>query len=209
MNDTNRALNRVLLAVVGLAALAASASAVLLLTVPSAAHAWASAAHGSVASADRAFGSPLWRGSTVSGAALIALGAAVVFALLLIVFALRQGHGTTSTIATIRTDDGSAEIDTAVPAALLVDRLHGVAGVASVGVSAYRVHRTPALKVTVRCRRGASPRLIADALDDAVERLHAHLGTPIPVFAQLIGGFRARLRSAVRVDTSTSAARPS
>lgn len=209
MNDTNRTLNRVLLAVVGLAALAASAAAMLLLTVPSAQHSWANAAHGTVTSVDRAFGRPLWPGSTVSGAALIALGAAVVFALLLIAFALRQGHGTTSTVVTVRTDDGSAEIDAAVPAALLLDRLRDVAGVASVGVSAYRVRRTPALKVTVRCRRGASPRLIADALDDAVERLHAHLGAPIPVFAQLVGGFRARLRSAVRVDTSTSATRPS
>ena len=36
MNDTNRALNRILLLIVGVAALAASAVAVLLLTVPSA-----------------------------------------------------------------------------------------------------------------------------------------------------------------------------
>ena len=209
MNDTNRALNRILLLIVGVAALAASAVAVLLLTVPSAGRSWAGTAHRVVTAADNAFGSPLWPGTTVSGAAVLAVAAAVVFALLLVVFILRQGHGATSTIATIHTDDGSAEIDTAVPAALLEDRLSRVTGVASVGVAAYRVRRTRALKVTVRCRRGASPRQIADALDDAVERLHAALGVPIPVFAQLVGGFRARLRSAVRVDTSTSAARPS
>ncbi|WP_025159417.1 hypothetical protein [Leifsonia aquatica] len=209
MNDTNRASNRILLALVGLAALAAAAAAVLLLAAPAVAHTWAITAGDIVMTADRAFGAPLWRGTTVSGAAVIALAASVVLVLLLIALALRQGHGSTSTIATIRTDDGFAEIDTAVTVALLEDRLSKVVGVAGVGVSAYRVRRTPALKVTVRCRRGASPRQIADALDDAVQRLHAAIGTPIPVFAQLVGGFRTRLRSAVRVDTSTSAARPS
>ena len=62
MNDTNRALNRILLLIVGVAALAASAVAVLLLTVPSAGRSWAGTAHCFVTAADNAFGSPLWPG---------------------------------------------------------------------------------------------------------------------------------------------------
>lgn len=209
MNDTNRALNRVLLAIVALAALTVSAAAVLLVAVPTAPALWAAIARQVVRTSDRAFGASLGPGVGLSAAALIALGVAVVFVLLLVAFIVRQGRGATSTVVTVGTDAGSAEIDVAVPAALLADRLSAVPGVAAANVSAYRVRTTPAVKVTVRCRRGASPRLIADALDEAVGRLHGALGVPLPVFAQLVGGFRARLRPAVRVDTSTSATRPS
>ena len=45
MNNSNRALNRILPAIVGLAALAASAAAVALLDVPGLAAAWTAAGH--------------------------------------------------------------------------------------------------------------------------------------------------------------------
>ena len=209
MNSTNRALNRLLLAITGLASLLAAAAAVLLLAVPGAASVWSRTAGNAVTTADAAFGRPLWPGTTVSAAAAVSLLAALVFVVLLLAFILRQGHGGTSTVATVGTPDGAVEIDTAIPAALIADRLDSVPGVDGVTVSAYRVRGTPALKITVRCRRGASPRTVADALDDAVSRLHDALGTPLPVYAQLVGGFRARLRAPARVDSSTSAARPS
>lgn len=211
MNATNRALNRIVIGVVGLAALAAATGAVLLLVDPAFGRGWSDAGRRALAIADRLFAAPLWAGTTVSGAALLGLLAAAVFVLLLAAFVLRQGRGATSTVVTALTDDGAVEIDTAVTAALLAHRLDSVPGVAGTAVSAYRVRRSPALKVTVRCRRGASPRTIVDALDAATAELHTALGTPLPVFAQLVGGVRARTGRAVRVDTtpSTSAARPS
>lgn len=205
MNDTNRALNRAVVALVGVAALAGSAAAVLLLVAPSFGRQWTTLGRQALSTADDLFARPLWPGTTVSAAAVVLLALAVIGVVLLVTFILRRGHGGTSTVVQTRTDDGSVGIDTAVPAALIADRLGAVPGVAGVTVSAYRVRRTPALKVTVRCRRGASPRTITDALDDTVERLHAALGLPIPVFAQLVGGFRSRLRSPVRVDTAPSA----
>lgn len=209
MNNSNRALNRILLAIVGLAGLAASAAAVALLVVPGFAAGWMTAGREIVRTADTLFGTPLWAGTTVSLAAAIGLALALVFVLLLVAFVLRQGRGGTSTVLTLHGDDGSIEVDAAVPSALLDDRLSGVPGVAGVSVSAYRVRAQPVLKVTVRCRRGASARIVADALDDAVVRMQEALGAPVPVFAQLVGGFRARLAPAVRVDTSTSTVRSS
>lgn len=211
MNSTNRVLNRVLLAVVGVAALALSAAAVLLLTDPGFARAWSALGDRAVTSADRLFAAPLWPGTTVSGSALLGLLAGALLILLLAAFVLRQGRGATSTVVAVRTGDGTVEIDAGVPGALVAHRLGSVPGVIGTTVSAYRVGRAPALKVTVRCARGASPRTIVDALDDTTAELHAALGIPLPVFAQLVGGVRARVRRAVRVDTapSTRAARPS
>lgn len=209
MNDTNRVINRLLLAVTGLIALAVAALAVALLLVPDAGRIWRGVGRSATTTADAAFGQPLWSGTTISLAALVALVVAVLFVVLLIALILRAGHGSTSTVLTLQTPDGSVELDTAVPASLLSEQLKPVPGVAGVAVSAYRVRRTPALKVTVRCRRGASPREVTDAVDEAVTLLDAALGTTLPVFAQLVGGFRSRLQAATRVDTSTSAARPS
>ncbi|WP_158861901.1 hypothetical protein [Leifsonia sp. AG29] len=205
MNDTNRALNRTVIAVAGLIALAVGVAAALLLLVPGAARQWTRTARNLVAAADDAFARPLGPGTAVSATALAALTAALATAVLLLVFMLRQGGGATSTVLRMETADGEVQIDTAVPAALLSDALASVPGVAGIGVGAYRVRGERALKLTVRCRRGASPREVVDAIDDAVLRLHAALGATPPVFAQLVGGFRARLRSAVRVDTATAA----
>ncbi|MBO1740621.1 hypothetical protein [Leifsonia sp. TF02-11] len=209
MNGTNRALNRTVLALTGLIVLGVSGLAILFLVAPAFASAWKTTSHGVLASLDELFGQRLWPSTTLNAAAVVALGAAIAFAALLLVFALRQGHGRTSTVLRATTDDGTVELDAAISAVLLEDLLSPAPGIASVDVSAYRVRRDPALKITVRCRRGASPRAVTDAVDEAVARLHAALGTPVPVFAELTGGFRARLRPAVRVDTTTSSIRSS
>lgn len=48
----------------------------------------------------------------------------------------------------------------------------------------------------------------AVTVEEAVGLLDTALGVRLPVFAQLVGGFRARLRPAVRIETSTRATRP-
>ncbi|GAB3574691.1 hypothetical protein GCM10027406_05080 [Leifsonia lichenia] len=209
MNSTNRALNRALLAIVGLLSLAIGASIVWMLVDQSARTIWRDTGHTVTAWADDLFGRPLWEGTTFSLAAVIALVIALVLVVLLIAFAFRQGGGSTGTVLRARSDDGEVSIDTAIPAALLTERLAGVAGVAGLTVSAYRVRRQPTLKVTVNCRRGAAPRTVVDAIDDAVVRLGDALGARPIVYAQLTGGFRSRVRSPIRVDTSTTTARSS
>ncbi|MEN0083419.1 MAG: hypothetical protein AAGC66_01510 [Leifsonia sp.] len=209
MNDTNRVVNRLLLALVGVGCLLASGLAVLLLVSPAAREQWTSVSRSVVPALDAAFGRPLWPSTSLSLAAVGALAAAVVFVVLLAVLVLRAGRGSTSTVVTAAGDDGSTEVAADVASALLRDWLQSVPGVAGVDVSAYRVRREPALRLTVRCRRGASPRIVADAVEEAVGLLDTALGVRLPVFAQLVGGFRARLRPAVRIETSTGAARPS
>jgi len=209
VNDTNRVVNRLVLALVGMACLLASGLAVLLVVSPVARQQWISVSRSVVPAFDAGFGRPLWPSTTLSLAAVGALAVAVVFVALLTALVLRAGRGSTSTVVTAVGDDGTTEVAADVASALLRDRLQAVPGVAGVDVSAYRVRREPALRLTVRCRRGASPRIVADAVEEAVALLDAALGVRLPVFAQLVGGFRARLRPAVRIETSTRAARPS
>lgn len=209
MNDTNRVVNRLLLALVGVACLLASGLAVLLLVSPAVREQWTSVSRSVVPAVDAGFGRPLWPSTTLSLAAVGALAVAVVFVVLLAVLVLRAGRGSTSTVVTATGDDGSAEVAAEVASALLRNRLLGVPGIAGVDVSAFRVRREPAIRLSVRCRRGSSPRIVADAVEEAVALLDAALGVRLPVFAQLVGGFRARLRPAVRIETSTTAARPS
>lgn len=209
MNSTNRALNRGILVVLGLASIAVAAVIGWTLVAPSAARAWLDAGRSARTWTDSVFGTPLWAGTTVSAAAVVALAAAVVLLVLLVVFIVRQGHGAAATVFSARTGDGDLDVDVSVAAALIEQRLSTVPGVAKVAVSAYRVRRVVALKVAVDCRRGASPRTIVDAIDDTVRLLGEALGSQPTVYAQLTGGFRSRLRSAVRVDTTTRAVRPS
>uniref|UniRef100_UPI0004686261 hypothetical protein n=1 Tax=Leifsonia aquatica TaxID=144185 RepID=UPI0004686261 len=182
MTSSNRALNRILLGTVGVIALVVAAAATALLVVPGFARARTRVAHSGLGTADDVFGQPLWDGTTVSAGALVSLAIALAFVVLLLVFILRQGHGATSTVIALEGEDGTIEMDASVPAALLEGFLAPVTGVAGVSVTAYRVRRQPMLKVTVRCRRGAAARTIADALDDAVVRTQEALGAPIPVF---------------------------
>lgn len=209
MNNTNRALNRALLAIVGLLSLAFGASIVWMLVDRSARTIWRETGRTVTARADDLFGRPLWAGTTLSLVAVIALVIALALGMLLIAFAIRQGRGSTGTVLHARGDAGEVTIDTAIPAALLTERLAGVPGVASLTISAYRVRRQPTLKVTVNCRRGAAPRTVVDAVDDAVVRLGDALGARPIVYAQLTGGFRSRVRAPIRVDTSTTTARSS
>lgn len=212
MNSTNRALNRGLLAVLGLASIAVAAVIGWTLVAPSAARAWLDAGRSARTRTDSVFGTQLWAGTTVSLAAVVAIAGAVVLLVLLvllIVFIVRQGHGAASTVLSARTGDGDLDVDVSVAAALIEQRLSTVPGVARVAVSAYCVRKVVALKIAVDCRRGAAPRTIVDAIDDTVRLLGEALGSQPTVYAQLTGGFRSRLRSAVRVDTTTRAVRPS
>ncbi|KRC47355.1 hypothetical protein ASE16_18840 [Leifsonia sp. Root227] len=209
MNNTNRALNRTVLAIAGLVSLAIGASIVWMLVDPNARTIWRSTGGTVTSWADDVFGRPLWAGTTLSLAAVIALVVALVLVVLLIAFASRQGGGSTGTVLRARSDDGEISIDTAIPSALLAERLADVPGVATLTVSAYRVRRQSTLKLTVNCRRGAAPRTVVDAIDDAVVRLEGALGARPIVYAQLTGGFRSRIHSPIRVDTSTTTARSS
>jgi hypothetical protein len=189
MNSTNRGLNRLFILVVGLLLLAAGAGAVALGAVPAVASQWKAIAR------QLAGGAQPWVADPVVGrASVLVLGIAVVsivLVVLLLAFIGRQGRGRSA--AALRQQDGASttRIDLAIPRALLEEHLGGRDELTGLRISAYEVRGTPMLKITARCRRGISPAVVSGLIGRAVEDLETIVGTDVPTFVQLTGGFRA------------------
>lgn len=211
MNSTNRALNRLLLGVVGLVLLVVGGAAAAAALVPN----WTAVWQDSSATASEAVRSfaastqldALGRSWLLPAAVLLA---AVVIALLLW-FVLRQGRGRTGTayhVAGVRSTrrtaaTGGLTVSTQLARTVLAAALESNDDIVSVRVSSYRVRRTPVLKVTLGARPGASVARIATALSAAVSRLDRVLGTELPVLAQITNTLPARLSSTSRVSSPT------
>ena len=197
MNSTNRAANRFLLAVVGLVLLAAGAGGTALGVVPQLASGWRSTA----SALGRA--APSWLADPVIGrasiAVLVVVGVALVLTLLLLLFIARQGRGRAATALQADGEHGAVRIDLAVPRALLEQHLADRDELLSVRVSAYEVAGAPMLKVSVRCRRGASPTAVAALIGRAVTTMEQILGADVPTFVQISGGLRTRTAAAARL----------
>lgn len=189
MNTTNRGLNRLFILLVGLVLLAAGAVSIVLATVPSVTSQWRSVAK------QLANGAQPWVADpTIGKASLLVIGIAVlalVLILLLITFIVRQGHGRSA--AALQQQDGttSTRIDLAIPRALLEEHLGKRDELVGLRISAYEVRNTPMLKITARCRRGVSPAVVADLIGRSIGDLEQIVGTDVPAFVQLTGGFRA------------------
>lgn len=189
MNTTNRGLNRLFLFLVGLLLLIAGAAAIALAAILAVMTGWKQTA------ASLTGGSQGWVADPVVGtASWLVLGIALVclvLILLLIAFIVRQGHGRTAVAIQQHQGATRTRIDLAIPKALLEEHLHARPELAGLRISAYEVRSTPMLKISARCRRGVSPALVADLIGGAVRDLDEIVGTDVPTFVQLTGGFRA------------------
>lgn len=188
MNSTNRALNRIFILVVGLLLVAAGAVAILIVAVPSVGSQWRSVAK------QLASGAQPWVAAPVVGkASLLVIGVAVVcvvLILLLVVFIAKQGHGHSAAAIVQRHGATSTRIDLAVPRALLEEHLEQREELIGLRISAYEVRNTPMLKITAKCRRGVSPAVVAELIGRSIGDLERIVGTDVPAFVQLTGGFR-------------------
>jgi hypothetical protein len=201
MNDTNRALNRLLVFVVGLVLLVAGAAVAvgaLWPDVQKTVSDGASDATGPVT--DALSGSQVW---------ILWVTAAVclVLIVLLVAFVVRQGGGRTSTLIDLSESDGDHSpagghvvVDVKVAANVLEEALSRTPGVLAADVVAFRVKGETVLRVTVDARRGASPVDLRRAVDEAVVRWDEMLGTVTPVVVQINGGLRTQMASATRLD---------
>lgn len=201
MNSTNRAANRLLILLVGVLLVTVGAAAAATVLIPVVRDAWKAIApdvNSQVASWLQA--TPLGDAgvSWIMPAVLVVIVLAVI---LLVVFIVRQGRGHTRTVLAERTSEhGRTEVEAALAANALEDAIGSRPEFIASHVSAYRVRRTPVLKIAVTCRRGVSPKDAADIVDDAVRALDELLGRPLPALVQISGGFRARVGSSTRLQ---------
>jgi hypothetical protein len=201
MNATNRALNRLLVLVVGLVLLAAGGAVAVGALLPDVQQTVSGAASdASGPTSDALSGGQPWILWVVAVACLVLIA-------LLVWFALRQGGGRTGTLLELSEGKGAGSptgghlvVDAKVAEQMLEEALSDTAGIVSVDVTAFRVKRQTVLRVTANARKGASPLDVRKAVDRAIEAWDALLGTETPVVVQINGGLRTQLSGATRLD---------
>jgi hypothetical protein len=202
MNNTNRAMNRILLALSGLALLATGTLAAAAGLVPDIRAVWSSAANALLEkwrslAATAPAPEPVGTWWALAVPVLMLLGAAAS-----IFWLARQGGGRTGVAA--QEDDGgqgTTAVDVSFLAAAVQEAVKGNRAVAGSSLTAWRRSKgstTGALRLTLQARKGASPRELADLAEELVAGIDALLGHRTTVLVRIADGTRTRLAGAHR-----------
>lgn len=201
MNNTNRALNRILLAVNGLLLLLIGAALIAIETVPVVRDGYQSVAptiHKNVTEWLETL--PLFNTDTSWNWVFI-LVALVLIVILLLIFVFRQGHGREQILVRENpTPAATTIIESVVAEQAIQSALNNHPEFITSSVSTYRVRKTPVLKVSVTCRRGVSPRDVTVMIESTLRAFDDLLGREIPALIQISGGFRARHSRSTRTE---------
>jgi hypothetical protein len=174
MTRSNRLANRLVLALLGLIALAVAAVLALPL-----APAWGLDIGIALTAPDTTVPAVLWA----------VVGAAVIVVLAALAWIVTRGRGRTS--AALRTD--GVEIDTAAVQSVLRRALGASPDIAAVSASAHRHAGEPVVLVRVQASRGPDLPALTTAVRAALQRLDEVLGTSLPVVVHLTSGMRSTL----------------
>lgn len=194
MRNTNRALNRSLLSLLGIVLLGAGAALIAAGTLPGAAELWATTAS-SIRDNARNLTStatlpePVRSWWMVAGVAVLLAGAGLGAAWL-----ASQGGGRTPRLA--EHSDGMAGrtvIDAGLVSAAVREALAGHPDVLATSASAWESPRGTALRLRLEARKGASPKDLTDTAEQLLQQLDAWLGRPMPVLVRITSGTRTQV----------------
>ena len=129
----------------------------------------------------------------------IIAGISVAAIALAIVWIVTRGRGRARTLLTATDDDGHGSIEARVAADLISDDLARVTDIVDVTARAFRVRGQTVLELVVTTRRAADVRLVIDSVGRAVAALDDVLATRIPVLLHVASGVRATLAHEQRV----------
>lgn len=196
MNTTPRWLNRIVLGVLGALLILCGATMTLIATVPDVRDGWTRASGDVVRSADGLAESSLIGGTHRSWMWIVILLVLVLLIALAVLVVARQGRGRTGRLlereGPPEAVSGSVTITTAVAEHLIAEAVSGNPDMLSVHVSAHRLKRQTALRITVAARKGASPATIASTIHNAVIAWDEVFGAELPVVIDIVAGIRAR-----------------
>jgi len=200
MTNTNRALNRAVLGVLGLVLIIAGA-----LTA-------AAGISTSIAAAWTRMGTQVWSwvqgqlmsaripNTSTSWWTLAVLGALLVVAVLLIGWIASQGGGRSSRLGRHQESGGTTTVEATLAGQAIKDELAGNEQILATTVQAWRSRGIDGLKVSVQARKGASPRDITLTIAELLSGLDALLGEQIPVLIRIKAGTRTRFARTERVS---------
>ncbi len=179
MTRSNRVLNRIILALIGVLLIAAAAAALV-----------------AVAGWMPDLTTTVRRTLTTALAQPVTLWLVAAGCLVLIVLALAwmttRGRGHASELVRVTSADGAVGFDRRYLEDALTSFLIGQRDVTGVSVAAYRAGRRQIGKLTVTVKRGSDIVAVTAAVRSALERLDAELGVTVPLVTHLAPGPFAR-----------------
>lgn len=198
MNSTNRAVNRGILAVLGLMLLLTGTAVVAIATWPRAASAWTAAGESARAWVGSARERTPIAGTTVAWVDVAAVGILAAVIALLVVTMIRtipSRRRAPVAVTGAQSDLGRVTVTDGLASDALKAALGDRAEILSVRVTTNRVARESVLHVRITPRQNASPLHIAETTDRMVSNLAVLTGRDLPTYISIHSGLRARLAS--------------
>lgn len=202
MNGTPRALNRVLLFIIGVKLLAVGLLLLLLATVPAVAtwwHVWSAAAW---ARTEELFRDTRFPGREESWLWIVAGLVLVAIIVAMIAWVSQQGKGRANFLVSSDDDsdvDGQVRIGGGVAEQALRAALSERTDLASASVATLEVKGKPGLRIRIQPRQGVAPHVLAAEVSQLVEALDLVIGQKTPVLVHMVSGARSRFTRAERV----------
>ena len=202
MNRTPRALNRVLLGILGAVLIAAGTAAAWAGTSRGFARQWAMAGTRTWDRVQANLAAGQIAGTGISWWTVAVLAVLLLAAVLLVTWIASQGTGRSNELARQEGSAGNTSVDTAVAAEAVKAALAGNTQVLSTSVQSWKTRGGAGgtgLKISVQARKGASPVEVGSAVDHLVNELDGLLGAQIPVLVRIKAGTRTRFARTERV----------
>ncbi|CAN7261525.1 MULTISPECIES: hypothetical protein [unclassified Microbacterium] len=196
MNNTNRALNRVLLLIIGLLFLALGAVGIAIMSWPTATDIWTSAGENARSWLDQAIAATAIAGGSLSW---IGIGAvvAILVVVVLLILALTSIAGRRSKTAFRSTGAQNPLGRVTVTESFVSDAVKNSLAtrdeILSTQVTANDIRNTPVLHVSVTPRQNTDPREVVDHIDRLLTNLATLTGRDTETYVSIHTGLRARL----------------
>ncbi|WP_341955747.1 hypothetical protein [Microbacterium sp. LWH13-1.2] len=196
MNNTNRALNRVLLLIIGLLFLALGAVGIAIMSWPTATDIWTSAGKDARSWLDQAIAATAIAGGSLSWIGIGAV-AAILVVVVLLILALTSIAGRRSKTAFRSTGAQNPLGRVTVTESFVSDAVKNSLAtrdeILSTQVTANDIRNTPVLHVAVTPRQNTDPRELVDHIDRLLTNLATLTGRDTETYVSVHTGLRARL----------------
>ncbi len=196
MNNTNRALNRTLLFIIGLLFLGLGALGIAIMSWPTATDIWTSGGEDARSWLDQAIAATAIAGGSLSW---IGVGAvvAIIVVIVLLILALTSVAGRRSKTA-LRSSGaqnplGRVTVTESFVSDAVKNSLATRAEILSAQVTANDIRTTPVLHVSVTPRQNTDPRELVDHVDRLLTNLATLTGRDTETYVSIHTGLRARL----------------
>ncbi len=196
MNGTNRALNRVILIIVGLVMIALGGAVVAVIVWPAAAEFWTKSADTGRTWIEDTIATTTRGASALTVISIIVLALIVLLLVLLVVTLARLGGGRSRNLLSSGSSNnpiGRVSIRPGFVSDALQHSLRNRDEILFSHVAASDVRKSPIMHISVTPRQNTSPRQVLDDVDRLAANLATLTGEDVPTYISIHSGLRAKL----------------